>query len=112
MQTKLQSSKHAENRIKERMGIVGKKQIKELVQNSYRKGTTFHKHYIPKATLTWVSYKVNDKYFGRCDWRIYQNFLFLYSRSLTLVTVIEVPKHLRIVKTNKELEKGFMNRYK
>ena len=108
----LQASRHAEERIKERMGISGKKQIKEVVQNSYKNGISFHKHYIPKDTLKWISYKVNDKYFGRCDYRIYRNCLFLYAKNLTVVTVIEIPKHLQIKKNKDELIKGFMNKNK
>ena len=91
----LQCSEHAKTRIKERMGITDKREIKELVKNAYHKGMCLKRNYIPKATLWYVNRKV-DSYFGRCSqWRIYKGNLFLYSKTLTLVTVYELPKNLQ-----------------
>ncbi len=91
----LSTSEHAKQRIRERMGIEGKIQIKETVKKAYNSGLCMKKHYIPKSTLWWVDKKVNRNYFGRCSrWTIYKGFLFLFTRDLTLVTVIEMPKNL------------------
>lgn len=101
----LTTSTHSELRIKERLGIQGKREIKEVNKNAYHKGLNIKKHYIPKATLWFIDRKVNN-YFGRCNtWRIYKDHLFLYSRSLTLVTVIPLPLHLQIKKNAEELKR-------
>lgn len=90
----LKASVHAEQRIKERMNIEGKKQIKKTVKEAYHNGIFIKTHYIPKKTLKWIDKKVNS-YFGRCSqWRIYKSHLFLFSKSLTLVTVISIPEYL------------------
>lgn len=101
----LSTSLHAEQRIRERLGIENKREIKEVNKNAYHKGLNIKKHYIPRATLWFIDRKVSN-YFGRCNtWRIYKNHLFLYSRNLTLVTVIPLPVHLQIKKTKEELER-------
>ena len=101
----LKTSLHSEQRIRERMGISDKRKIKEVCKNAYHNGLCMKKHYIPKATLWWIDKKVKN-YFGRCNnWRIYNSHLFLFSKSLTLVTVIEIPKGLRINKDKKDLER-------
>lgn len=91
----LQCSEHAKTRIKERLGVEDKRQIKEMVKNAYHRGICMKRNYIPRTTLTWISKKVNANYFGRCShWRIYNEHLFLFSKTLTLVTVLDIPKHL------------------
>lgn len=90
----LQASLHAKQRIKERMGVEDKREIKELVKSAYHKGLCMKKNYIPRATLWYVDRKVNN-YFGRASqWRIYKGHLFLFNKTLTLLTVYELPKHL------------------
>lgn len=102
---KLQSSKHAEERIKERMGLTDKRQIKELTKKAYHKGIFIKTHYIPKNTLKWVDKKVNN-YFGRASqWRIYESQLFLFSKTQTLITVIPIPKYAQIKKDEKDLRR-------
>ena len=97
--TQLSCSDHAKNRIKERMGVEGKAQIKEIVKSAYHQGLWIKKNYIPKSTLWWIDKKVNRNYFGRCsNWRIYNNYLFLFNRTLTLITVIEIPQNLQVKK--------------
>lgn len=97
----LQCSEHAKQRIKERIGITDKRQIKEITKTAYHCGLCMKKNYIPKQTLHWIKKKV-DSYYGRCSqWRIHKEHLFLFSKNLTLVTVIEIPKPL-IPKKNLE----------
>lgn len=91
----LQCSEHAKQRIKERMSIENKREVKELTKNAYHKGLCMKKNFIPTSTLWWVDKKVNRNYFGRCSqWRIYKGHLFLFSKTLCLVTVIEIPAAL------------------
>lgn len=102
----LACSEHAKQRIKERIGIEDKRKIKELTKAAYHSGLSMKKHYIPKNTLKWIDRKVNNNYYGRCSqWRIYGEHLFLFSKTLTLVTVIEIPKNLQIKKDKKSLER-------
>lgn len=101
---KLQTSEHAKQRIKERMGITDKRKIKEVTKYAYHYGISIKKHYIPKTTLKWIDKRIQS-YAGRCLWRIYKNFLFLYSKNLTLVTVYELPKEVQIKKSAKDLER-------
>lgn len=104
MAMQLSCSEHAKQRIKERLGITDKREIKELTKVAYHKGMCMKKHYIPKATLWWIDRKVNQSYFGRCsNWRIHKGCLFLFSKTLTLVTVIEIPKNLIPKKSKEEL---------
>lgn len=99
---KLTASTHAKIKIKERMGIEGKREIKQLIKDSYHKGASIYKHWIPRDTLRWVKKKLSKNYFNRCKnhWRIYKGHLFLFSNNLTLITVIPVPKHLIPPKKN------------
>lgn len=91
----LQCSEHAKLRIKERLGIEDKRQIKEITKTAYHCGLCMKRNFIPRSTLWWIDKKVNRNYFGRCSqWRIYKDHLFLYSKTLTLVTVIDIPKNL------------------
>ena len=104
MSLQLRCSEHAKIRIKERMGIEGKKEIKEITKSAYHKGLSMKKHYLPRNLLNWVDNKVNKKYHGRCSqFRIYEGNLFLFSKSLTLVTVIPVPRKLQPKKPAYEL---------
>lgn len=104
MSLQLKCSEHAKIRIKERMGITGKREVKDLTRNAFHKGLSMKKHYLPRNLLNWVDNKVNKKYHGRCSqFRIYNGNLFLFSKSLTLVTVIPVPKKLQPQKANYEL---------
>lgn len=88
-------SRHAEMRIKERMGINAKREIENVVKKAYRDGICIQKDYIPGDTLKWIDYKVNKAYCGRAkNWRIYKGKLFLFSRDLTLVSVLDIPSQL------------------
>ena len=92
----LQCSEHAKQRIKERMGITENGKIKKLTKEAYHTGLCMKKNYIPMDTLKYIKRKVETNYFGRCSaWRIYNGYLFLFSKSLTLVTVYELPNHLK-----------------
>src|SRR5574344_1471805 len=92
----LQCSEHAKQRIKERMGITENGKIKKLTKEAYHTGLCMKKNYIPMDTLKYIKRKVDTNYFGRCSaWRIHNGYLFLFSKSLTLVTVYELPNHLK-----------------
>lgn len=102
---KLQCSEHAKNRIKERLGVTDKAQIKQLTKDAYHKGMCMKRNFIPKETLTYITRKVQGNYFNRCSqWRIYEGNLFLYSKTLTLVTVYGLPSHLVPRKKMKRFE--------
>lgn len=103
---KLQCSDHAKQRIKERLGVEGKREVKQLTSQAFHHGLSVAKDYIPRQTLIWVNKKVNENYFGRCgtNWRIYKEHLFLFSKTHTLITVITIPKH---IVPKKRLEKDF-----
>ena len=106
MAIELKCSTHAKERIKERMNIQDKRQIKELTRKAYHNGMCMKKHYFPKGLLRWIDYKVNQSYFGRCSqFRVYQNYLFLFSKNLTLVTVLEIPQKLQVKKSIDELKR-------
>lgn len=104
MAIELKCSEHSKQRIKERLGITDKRQIKEVTRKAYHQGMCIKKHYIPRNLLKWIDYKVNKTYFGRCSqFRVYKNCLFLFSKNLTLVTVLQVPQHLQPRKSLEEL---------
>lgn len=95
--TQLRATRHAEQRLKERMGISGKRQVKEVVQLAYATGLCYKKHYIPKETFKFINRKVDEKYFGRAkNWRIYNNYLFLFAKDQALITIYELPKSARV----------------
>lgn len=88
-------TEHAKLRIKERMGVEGKKQLKDLTSNAFHKGLSPKKHTIQTDLYNWADYKVG-KYFGRASqWRIYKEHLFLFNRNLALVTIIPIPENVK-----------------
>lgn len=94
----LSASHHAQIRLKERLGIEGKTQVKETIQQAYKKGISFKRHYIPKRTLQFIDGKLK-KYCGRVSinhWRIYQDHLFLFSKTQTLITVYKLPDYVKM----------------
>ena len=102
----LDCSGHAKIRIKERMGITDKREIKAITKKVFYKGLCMKRNYIPRDTLKWIDNKVNDNYFGRGNnWRIYKEYLFLYSKSLMLITVLDIPKDLIPRKSIEELRR-------
>lgn len=94
-------SDHAKQRIKERVGLQDRNKIKEWVRLGYVRGMSNKDYYIPKDTFKWIN-EVIAKYHGRCKiYRMYDNYLLLFSKDLTLVTVLNIPRKL-VVKNKME----------
>ena len=71
-----------------------KKEIENVVKKSWHKGLKMKNHTFTKGLYGWISYKIK-KYGSSMDkFRIYKNHLFIYSRNLTLITVLKVPTDL------------------
>lgn len=92
-------SEHAKQRLEERLGIKGKKEVKDFVQKAFKKGVCFRKHHIPKKTLTFIERKIkgNLSLVQMSKWRIYKGNLLLFSNSLKLITIYPLPKELDVV---------------
>ena len=83
-------TKHAEKRIKERIGG-NKKSAHRIAQRAYNDGLT---EFDCKGTLNWW---MRDQFYAKCtisDLRLYRDHLFLFNKSV-LITVLPMPNALK-----------------
>ncbi len=84
-------SRHAQERIAERLGIEGTKQQRKLVEKVQQRGATAQNSEIPKPLVGMIRRKKSHYLDKSVYFRIYKECIFLFSkRTRTLITVMTI----------------------
>lgn len=107
---KLRYSYHGKMRTIQRVGIKDdKKVLEKFLREVHYHSVSYRSHFIPSETLRYIHCKINNKipdFHKMSSWRIYKGkYLFLFSRSLKLLTVLELPVRYQLNANDLQLKR-------
>lgn len=98
-------SRHAKERIEERLKIKGNKQQKAIAQKAQAKGASKYNAEIPKPLIGYINRK-SAAYLNKAkNVRIYNECIWLFSKNGTLITVLTLDNEPGLKRMCKEIKK-------
>lgn len=100
-------SRHAEQRMVERLGVPRGKAQRQLIEKVQSKGATMHNAELPKPLAGFIKRKSSHYLDKSVYHRIYQENIFLFSkRTRTVITVLTLDKEPGLKKMCGEIKKN------